>query len=165
MFNFYRSRCRVRYIIQAVESISAPRPAWRQSLIDELNRRQFPGLAPARLPHPLETANRAALARDLARFLFSNGSGIPYADALRMGPSQWRLARQAVRMGRPAIPSRATIELALERLRELEASTVARVTAPNSTRVSNFWNPCLLPVAVIGNGLYCRIGRSTRASA
>lgn len=138
MFRFFhRSTSQAPNVIHPGEPTPTPRPAWRQAIIDEFNRRPgrvalpantitSPGKAPIRFPHPRETANRAALARDLARFLFSNGSGIPYTDALRMGPSQWRLARQAVRTGRPVIPSHATIELTLDRLRELEAALVTR---------------------------------------
>ncbi len=114
---------------------SVQRPEWRQEIVSELNKKPGAVAEPANTVTSPETAeaapqvstresaNRTKLAQDLAEFLHSNGEGISHSDALRMGPDQWKLARSAVRQsGKAAVPSPATVQIALEHLKTLEES-------------------------------------------
>ena len=83
---------------------------------------------PAEAPpgHPMEAVNRDKLAKDMAQYLYSGGGGISHADALRMGPDEWTLARTAVRQGyKTATPSPSTVRASLEYLKDIEAKAQA----------------------------------------
>jgi hypothetical protein len=125
------------------EAPPAARPDWRQEIVTELNKKPgnvaqpkntvtSPETAPAGPEiSGREAANRSKLAQDMAQFLHSNGQGISYEDALRMGPDQWKLARTAVRQtGKATTPSPATIQLALEHLQDIQKTTPIRAATP-----------------------------------
>jgi hypothetical protein len=125
-------------IVQPGEAAAQVRPDWRQEIVSDLNKKPGNVAEPANTvtspetaaaaPEvtPRESANRTRLAQDLADFLHSEGQGISHSDALRMGPDQWKLARSAVRQsGKASVPSPATVQLALEHLKDIEAKAGA----------------------------------------
>ncbi len=81
-------------------------------------------------PSPAD-ANRETLSEDLASWLHSDGKGIPHDAALKMSPSDWQLARSAVRPGKAQPVSPSTVKLTLDKLaNKWAASDAAELPQP-----------------------------------